>query len=195
MAVKQYGYHLAEKLAENLEKADIEPGIISKIMEGGKALGKEDTPKAKAEWMKSAMMRMQKLLDLETCKTVREGCACCLSGKRDKMAKQIFKENGTLEDRIKAANEAHYVFGHSVTMLPDGKIQVQFFPEGWTEYRCPCNSKAQMTMPITYCFCCGGHAKYHLQNPLGHKLDCTTLYTVRSTGGKKPCTFSFRIVD
>jgi hypothetical protein len=195
MATTQYEYRMISELAKNLEKCNIKKDIIGRVMEGGEKIGKKATPEARAEWMKGAMMKMQKALDLETCKTVREGCACCLGGKRDILAKAIAKDNQTLKDRVKAANETPHLFGHSVELMKDGKIKVQFFPEGLESYHCPCNSKAQMTMPIAYCFCCGGHVKHHLQNALGRKLDCTTVYTARSTGGKKPCTFSFKLLD
>ena len=126
---------------------------------------------------------------------MREGCACCTGGKRDKDSKAIAKDYTTLEDRIKAANETKFVFGHSVKMMKDGKVRVQFFPDGMESYRCPCMPQVQKQMPLSYCFCCGGHVKHHLQNALGRKLDYTVLYTVRSSGGKKPCTFSFEIID
>jgi hypothetical protein len=195
MTATQYEYHMIAELAKNLEKNNISKDIIERVMEGGEKIKKTATPQARAEWMKGAMIKLQKSLDVETCKTVREGCACCLGGKRDKLAKAIAQENETLEDRIKAANGTNNVFGHSVEMMKDGKVKVQFFPEGLESYHCPCNSKAHMTMPIAYCYCCGGHVKHHLQNALGRKLDCTTVHTARSTGGKKPCTFTFEILD
>jgi hypothetical protein len=193
--VKNYEIGRIEKLAAQLEAAHIDQKTISKIMEGGKSLTKKSKPEQQVDWLSGAMTRMDELLDLETCKAVREGCACCLGGKRDKDSKAIARNNKTLEDRIKAANEAKFVFGHSVKMMKDGKVQVQFFPEGLESYRCPCMPQAQKQMPLSYCFCCGGHVKHHLQNALGRKLDCTVLYTARSSGGKKPCTFSFEMLD
>jgi hypothetical protein len=184
-----------DRLAKQLAANKIKPQITAKILEGAEEVTRRSKPEKHVEWFCGAMTRMDALLDLETCKTVREGCACCLGGKREKMAKVIFKDNATLEDRIAAAAEAHYVFGHTVYM-EDGKVIVQFFPEGLESYRCPCMPQAQdKTMPLSYCFCCGGHVKHHLQNALGLKLDCTTLYTARSTGGKKPCKFSFEIIE
>jgi hypothetical protein len=193
--VKEYEVGRIDKLAGQLAANNIDPQIISKIMEGGKDLLKTSKPEKQVDWFSDAMGRMDELLDLETRKTVREGCACCLSGQRDKVSKAIAKDNKTLEERIKAANEAKFVFGHSVQMMPNGKVMVRFFPDGLPEYRCPCMPQVQKKMPITYCFCCGGHVKHHLQNALGRSLDCTVLCTARSSGGKKPCTFSFKILD
>jgi hypothetical protein len=195
MDTQIYQCQRIRKLAEQLEAVRVSPEITGQIMEGGDAILKGAKPAEQAEWLRDAMFRLNKLLDLSTRKTVREGCACCLGGKRDKLAKAIAKDNATLEERIKAANETHYVFGHNVKIAEDGRIIVSFFPEGLEEYRCPCIPQAQLKMPVTYCYCCGGHVKYHLQHALGRKLDCTTVNTVRASGGKKPCVFSFKIVD
>jgi hypothetical protein len=137
------------------------------------------------------MLRMNKLLDVQTRKAVREGCACCLGGKRLKTSLRITKENGSLEDRVKAANEAKYI--GQVTMQENGEFLVRFYPEGLEHYRCVCLPQADKPLPITYCFCCGGHVKHHLQIALGRELDCTTRSSALSSGGKLPCTFSFKI--
>jgi hypothetical protein len=192
---KLYEISRIDRLAKQLAANKVKPEITSQILEGAEGVTRRSKPEKHVEWFCGAMTRMDALLDLETCKIVREGCACCLGGKRDKMAKAIYKDNATFEERIAAAAEAHYVFGHTVYM-EDGKVIVQFFPEGLESYRCPCMPQAQnITMPVSYCFCCGGHVKHHLENALGLKLDCTTVYTARSTGGKNPCKFSFTLLD
>ena len=112
-----------------------------------------------------------------------------------KISKGIAKENESLDERIKAANEATFVFGHSVTMMENGEILVSFAVEGVDHYRCYCLPKAEKPLPITYCYCCGGHVKHHLQIALGRDLDCTVRSSALSSGGKKPCTFSFRIKE
>ena len=75
-----------------------------------------------------------------------------------------------LAERIKAANEAKLVFGHSVTRQEDGRVLVRFQPEGKPPYRCPCLPKAAEPLPITYCYCCGGHVKHHLGIALGREM-------------------------
>lgn len=126
---------------------------------------------------------------------MREACACCLGGKRLQLSKAIARNHATLEERICAANETSYVFGHSVTQRDDGTIRVQFFPDGLASYRCPCMPKATEPMSITYCYCCGGHAKHHLQIALGRRLEVEAIHTALSSGGKLPCTFAFTIVE
>jgi hypothetical protein len=189
--MKTYEYHRIGNLAAQLAKASIQPGIIDEIMEGGENILRKTAPAKKADWMREAMLRMNKLLDVQTRKAVREGCACCLGGKRLKTSLRITKENGSLEDRVKAANEAKYI--GQVTMQENGEFLVRFYPEGLEHYRCVCLPQADKPLPITYCFCCGGHVKHHLQIALGRELDCTTRSSALSSGGKLPCTFSFKI--
>jgi hypothetical protein len=194
--MKQYEYGRIAKLAETLKEAGIDQAIRDQIMDGGEAIRKSTKPEKKADWLRDAMFRMDKLLDTDTRYAVREACACCLGGKRLKMVKEIAKNNASLEDRIVAANEAKLVFGHSVTMQDDGTVLVCFGPDGEPPtYRCPCLPKAKAPLPITYCYCCGGHVKHHLQIALGRKLACRVRSSVLSSGGKKVCSFLFSFAD
>jgi hypothetical protein len=193
--MKNYEYHRIGHLAEQLEKAGIDREIIEGIMKGGEDIRKSTKPEKKADWFREAMHRMNSLLDNGTRKAVREACACCLGGQRLKISRAIAEENDTLEARIRASDEAKFVFGDSVKMLDNGEILVRFFPEGLEHYRCVCLPKAKEPIPITYCYCCGGHVKHHLQTALGRDLDCTVRSSALSSGGKYPCTFSFRIAQ
>ncbi|MGD9142344.1 MAG: DUF6144 family protein [Dehalococcoidia bacterium] len=195
MELKKYEYQRIGHLAQQLEIAGIDRGIIDQIMEGGENILRKTSPEKKADWLRGAMIRMNRLLDSEIRKTVREGCACCLGGQRLKISRSIAKENETIEARIKAANDAKLVFGNSVSLKENGEVLVRFFPEGLEQYRCVCLPKAKEPLPITYCYCCGGHVKHHLQIVLGQELDCTVLSSALSSGGKFPCTFSFRIIE
>ena len=191
--MKKYEYQRIGRLAEQLEVAEVDREKIDQIMEGGTDIRRSTKSEDKAEWMRRAMLRMNKLLDSKTRKAVREGCACCLGGKRLKTSQAIAKRNESLEARIKAVDEANYV--GRLTKMENGVILVRFYPEGLEHYRCVCLPKAKQLLPITYCYCCGGHVKHHLQIALGRKLDCTTRSSALSSGGKYPCTFSFRIVN
>ena len=75
------------------------------------------------------------------------------------------------------------------------EVLVRFSPEGLNHYRCPCLPGADKSLPVTYCFCCGGHLKYHFQISLGRELDYVIRTTALSSGGKFPCTFSLRIKE
>ena len=193
--MKNYEYQCIRVLATQLGKAGIKQETIDKIMEGGENILRKTSPAKKADWMREAMLRMNKLLNLKTRKTVREACACRLTGRPLKASQAIPRENKSLEDRIKAGNEAFSVFGGCVRMQENGEVLVRFAPEGRDHYRCPCLPGADKPLPVTYCFCCGGHIKHHFQISLGRELDYTILSTALSSGGKFPCTFSLRIEE
>ena len=193
--MEKYEYHRIGELAAQLGKAGIRQEIIDKIVEGGENILRKTSPAKKADWMREAMHRMDKLLDLKTRKAVREACACRLTGPPLKASQKIARENKSLEDRIKAANKAIAVYGGCVRMQENGEVLMRFAPEGLVHYRCACLRGADKPLPVTYCFCCGGHVKYHLQIQLGRELDYTILSTALSSGGKLPCAFSLRIKE
>jgi hypothetical protein len=191
--MKTYEYHRIGKLEEQLEAAGVESKIIGQVMEGGELILRKTTSEKKTDWLRGAMLKMNKLLDVKTRKIVREGCACCLGGKRLKTSQKIAKENRTLEARVRAADKAHYV--GSVKLQENGEILVQYDTQKTVPYHCYCLPQAKEPLPITYCFCCGGHVKHHLQIALGRQLDCTTRSSALSSGGKFTCTFSLKIKD
>jgi hypothetical protein len=180
------------KLAEKLEEAGIDRREIDNIMEGGDNIGKKTSPVETADWFRSAMLKMGKLLDKETCKTVRENCACCLTGNKMNSCLKIAREIDTLEERIKAVNDKKYICG-SLKMTGENEITAIGDDERYKN-RCVCLPAAREPLPITYCYCCGGHAKTHLQAALGVKLEGGVIASPLSSGNKNPCTFKFRII-
>jgi hypothetical protein len=183
------------RLAEGLAKEHVAVEAAEHIIEGGEALGGGTTQEERAQWMAEAMRRMDTLLDESTRRAVRERCACCLGGKRHKLSQEIARDNETLEARIRAANETPYVFGHSVSRADDGRVLVSFMPDGWPHYGCACLRKATEPISITYCHCCGGHVKRHLQTALGRKVEVAVQSSALSSGGNEPCRFLCRIVE
>ena len=191
-----YEYGRIGVLADSLAKEGIPSEVAEQVLEGGDRILRGTSPEAKAAWMGEAMRRMDTLLDARTVHAVRERCACCLGGKRLKVSRGIAKEHESLADRVRAANEAKFVFGHSVSLTPDGDVLICFSPEGEAHYRCPCLPKAKEPLSITYCYCCGGHAKHHLQMALGRKLELMEVRSsALSSGGTKPCTFLLRLLE
>jgi len=164
-------------------------------MEGGEDIIRTTSLEKKADWLRVAMTRMDKLLDLPTRKAVREGCACRVGKQTSKYSRSIAKGNATLEGRIAVVHNTFMAFGGGVWMQDNGEILVRFGPEGPGGYRCSCLPKAEKPLSVTYCYCCAGHVKHHFQLSLGLKLEATPRGTALSTGGKKPCTFSLRIVE
>jgi hypothetical protein len=188
-----YAYGRIEKLACALRAAQISQDVTAQILEDGETISQRTPPARKAAWMARAMARMVALLDAPTRHAVREACACCLGGKRLEVSTRIARTHATLDDRLVAANAAPFVFGHSVTRQPDGRILVQFAPDGLPGYRCVCLPKATEPISDTYCYCCGGHIRHHLQIALGCRLTCEVHTSALSSGGTQPCAFLFTI--
>jgi len=191
--MRKYEYGRIDVLARKLGEAGVVSETIEAIMEGGERVLRGTSPEKKAEWMRECMARMDSLLEQKTKRSVRESCACCLGGKRLEMSKAIARVGGGLAERIAAANQARLVFGNSVEMQEDGRILVRFAPEGLPEYKCGCMPKSRKPVSKTYCYCCGGHVKHHLQIALGENLECEVRSSALSSGGRRPCSFLFTI--
>jgi hypothetical protein len=188
--VREYEDGKMEDLNQSLKKHGIGSNIRKKIMKHGEQIKKTSKKEEKAEWFCNAMNVMDELLDEETRKKVREDCACCLEGKRHKLCKEINKKYETSEEKIKAINETHFVFGHEIKIAGTGKHEVTFFDEAIPEKRCSClklimNKK----MSKTYCYCCCGHVKHHLETVLGKKLNIEMIVSALTSMGKKSCRF------
>ena len=192
----RYPYGRIARLDEQLRAAGVAEETIARIMAGGEVVCKTAQPAVKATWLRGAMERMDDLLDPATRIAVRERCACCLGGKRGEISQAIGRKYASLQERIAAANEARFVFGHSVTLQPDGRVLVCFAPEGRAPYRCACLGD-QVVEPIslTYCACCGGHVKHHLQQALERKLSCEARSSALASGQAQPCSFLFTFID
>ncbi|MHB0877607.1 MAG: DUF6144 family protein [Anaerolineae bacterium] len=187
MAAKEF--HRIRALRRELAKAKVPQEAIDRITEGGEAVLDDSPAAAKATWMAEAMRRMDALLDYDTRRKVREGCACCLGSKRGDLMKAVARQGGSLEERIAAASEAKLVFPMGVQLQDDGRILVRFGPEGPATFDCPCIRQSPERISITYCQCCGGHVKHHLQTALSCKLDCEAQTSVLASGGQDVCSF------
>lgn len=189
-----YEYGRIEQLYNKLVEYGVAEDVINEIVEGGEAIKKTAKPEKKAEWFKNAMDRMDRLLPEKERLEIRENCACSLGGKRLQLSRQIAKDYDSIEDRIIAANKTGYVFGKGVKQEADGTLTVSFFEDNQEEYQCVCLRKASTPISETYCYCCGGHIKHHLQIALGHTLSCKLISSALSSGGKKNCKFSYTIL-
>ncbi|MDR0399511.1 MAG: hypothetical protein LBH51_01035 [Treponema sp.] len=185
-----YEYGKIEDLYQSLIKNGIDEDIRGKIMQSGELIKKTSKYETRAEWFFHAMNVMDELLDEETKKTVREDCACCLEGKRKKLCRDANKNYRTTEERINAINKTHYVFGHEIKIIGEGIYEVSFFDEKIPEKRCSCLKVIMdREMSKTYCYCCGGHIKHHLETVLGKRVNVEMAASALTTMGKKGCRF------
>jgi len=191
----EYRYGRIVRLYENLVKYGVPENIINRILEDGELIKENSKPEKKAEWFQNAMERMDRLLPEHDRFAIRENCACCLGGKRLQLSKQIAKDHENLNDRINVANNTRYVFGNGVKQEDDGTLTVNFFEDNLDSYQCVCLKKANTQISGTYCYCCGGHIKHHLQIALGCKLSCKLISSALSSGGKMNCKFSYTFIE
>ena len=187
----EFEYGKITMLYNSLVKHGISAETINRILEGAENIKKTTHNMLKSAWLKDAMLRLDKLVPGELIQPIREDCACCIGGLRNKLSKAIGKDNATLAERVKAANNTRFVFGHSVKQLSDNEFEVCYFGKQ-DIYRCPCLPHAEGVFPVSYCMCCGGHVKHHLQNALGIQLSVKIKTTALMTEGKEPCTFIFK---
>lgn len=105
-----------------------------------------------------------------------------------------------MEERLALISERPYMNMGSAKLNGDGDIivhAVTYHPEDRFECACPTVShvKRDYAIPREYCFCCGGHFKFHYEIMLGVKLElCEIVSSPHDTEGREPCVFRFRIV-
>jgi hypothetical protein len=184
------------RLDQSLVKNAIDANIRKKIMKSGEFIQGTSKPEALAEWCFKAMIKMDELLDESIKQRIREDCACCLGGKREKLCKSVNRDFTTPEERINAINETHYVFGHEIRITGKGKYEVIFYDEETIEKKCSCYGRRLNVLnkkwSKTWCYCCGGHIKHHLETVLGKKVKVKLISSVLSSMGNKNCHFELK---
>ncbi|MDD4663939.1 MAG: DUF6144 family protein [Caldisericia bacterium] len=184
----KYPFGRIEVLYRELLNHKIDPSVIDQIMDGGEKVDRNTSLTKKAEWIKQAMDKMDKLIEKDLRYKVREKCACCTGGLRLKAMKKIAASGASTEDRIKEINRIH-MFGLSTE--PEGtKIHVTFGEPG---SKCVCTPKgSKEPVSITWCYCCKGHVHKLLEVALEQKL--TGKVICSSCSGGENCQFEFEII-
>jgi hypothetical protein len=185
----EYEYGKIEKLSESLIKHKVPKRIYASIMKNAESIKKKSKNKDKARWFYYAMNTMDQLLEEDIRNQIREDCACCLSGKRQTICRKANKDYNTEEERLKAVNDTHYVFGSGARIIGKDKYEVSFFNEDMPIKKCVCIKDLEGSMSKTYCYCCGGHVKHHLETVLGTQLSVEVISSALSSEGKKNCRF------
>ena len=143
--------------------------------------------------------QMDKLLSSEQCLAVMEQQGCCKTGKNDMATRAFGLEHAdkTIEEKIELLPKAKIPYGVPCKLNNDGTIM------GYLEnYQCGCYGirklkklSPSVKVPHTYCGCCGGYLKHHLQNALGVNLRLKKIVSSpNSSDGKKRCEFLFEIM-
>lgn len=141
---------------------------------------------------------LPKLKDNPNYRPICEGCACCLGGKREALAREIFKTEPTLDARIRRLIASPLIVGYKGEMISDRSFYIYFAPKQ-DFYRCPClgfdEGKQPFLMPESYCWCCGGHMKHHIGKALGTPVDVTFVSSSLTSMGRENCVFRVDIKE
>jgi hypothetical protein len=163
----------------------------------------------------NVIQRMDNLLEPEIKCSILDSCACCTknSKSRDKKCKDYGKMTAGKPLLEKINSLAGIDFG-MVSLNKDNCLTVEFCWDADGNRTCSCgdikvpivasrlllkNKKIPIDdriMPLTYCLCCAGHFRYHLQNALGIKLKTKEIISSPiNSKGEKPCKFLLEIIE
>ena len=180
-------------ITKRLEQNDIAEKIVKDIIGNGDLV--------------DIVTKMEDMLDPEITYQILDSCACRISLKEIKNLKEIKADS--LEDKIRKI--PHLKDFHS-----DWNVRLDHnntLTAGWiikkeeSKYTCVCSaavnngmkvsdlSHANRKMPLTYCFCCAGHCRRHLQKLLGIQLKTKKIISSPiNSNGQEPCKFIFEII-
>ncbi len=190
-----------EKFRETMDDFHVEQEIIDEMYRGFDELESRANKKIKSAFFTQALEVMNEKLPPDKVQEIIEANACCKSGTREKNSKEFAKINACLEidDRLKLINTRPYLNMGSAEIDKDGFLiihAVSYHPGESFECACPTVSKIKRdhAIPREYCYCCGGHFKYHYEIMLGVKLKLVEIVSSpHDTNGEKPCTFRYDI--
>ncbi len=155
------------------------------------------------------VVRMEKLIAPHMMHEIFDSCGC--GGGRDyiKHCEKIGKEltGKPLEEKIKLINSD----SEQIVLNNDNTLTIVLHYNNGNNYKCVCSAAIKTgiivsdlaqgagadgrIMPLTYCFCCAGSYRRHLQLKLG--LDLKTKEILSSpinSKGEKPCKFVLEII-
>lgn len=191
-----------EKFRETLTDFAVDDATIQEIYQGYGEIVSKTNKKIKSAFFKQALDVMNAKLPPERVQEIIEANACCKSGCRLKSSKQFAEvhKDLTVEERLQLISQRPYMNMGYAKLDNDGFLivhAVSFHPADKYECVCPTVSKVKRdySIPREYCYCCGGHFKFHYEIMLDTKLE---LYEIVSsphdTEGQEACIFKYRIL-
>jgi hypothetical protein len=188
------------KISRNLKENNVDSKTIEKIIGDGD--------------IANIVQRMDEMLDHELKYMVLDACACCTksSKERDKQCKEYGKKmaDKSLEEKIKNLDSIGF---ENVKLVDNKTLSVSI---SWIiddKFYCSCGSGKNMSIAsrpsknkkcinqdriisLSWCFCCAGNSRYHLQNALRLKLKTKKIISSpMNSRGKKPCKFLIEIIE
>lgn len=191
-----------EKFKETLADFAVDEAIVQKINAGYENIVSRTNKKIKSAYMAQAITVTNEKLPKKKVQEIIEANACCKSGARLKASQEFARvhKDDSIEERLALISERPYMKMGSGSLNADGDIvvhAVSYHPEDRFECACPTVShvKRDYAIPREYCFCCGGHFRFHYEIMLSLKLElCEIVSSPHDTEGREPCVFRFRIV-
>ena len=191
-----------ERFRETLAEFAIDEALVREICQGYENVVSKTNKKIKSAFFRQALDVMNAKLPPETVQEIIEANACCKSGSRLKNSKQFAEVHRELPlaERLKLISERPYLNMGRAELDGEGCLLVHavaFHPGEKFECACPTVSKVKRdySIPREYCYCCGGHFKFHYEIMLGVKLElCEIVSSPHDTDGREPCVFRFRIL-
>ena len=152
-------------------------------------------------------IRMEKLLNPETFYQILDTSACGTSQKELHAIQKI--EGNNLQEKINKISDLDDFHSEwSVVLNTNNTITAGWSLTNKDSFVCECSacvnkdlkvsdlSNGDREMPLSYCICCAGHCRRHLEKLLD--LTLKTKEVVSSpinSNGKKPCEFIFTIIE
>lgn len=192
-----------EKFRETLTTYAVDADIVDEMYHGYDNLESKTNKKIKSAFFKQALDVMNAKLSPESVQEILEANACCKSGARQKASKEFARIYAGLNipERLQLISQKPYLNMGTAELDEAGYLivhGVSHHPEDRYECACPTISKVKRDylIPREYCFCCGGHFKYHYEIMLGVKLVLGEIVSSpHDTEGQKPCVFKYRILE
>ena len=192
-----------EKFRETLAEFAVDEATVRRINAGYEDVVSKTNKKIKSAYFKQALDVMNERLPKERVQEIIEANACCKSGARLKASKEFARMNHNLpmEKRLDKISERPYMNMGTAELDSDGFLivhAVSYRSEDRFECACPTIShvKRDYAIPREYCYCCGGHFKFHYEIMLDVKLElCSIVSSPHDTDGQEPCVFKYRIVN
>lgn len=191
-----------EKFRESLDAFEVKKEVIDEIYCGFGTLCSKTSKKIKAAFFAQALEVMNEKLLPVAVQEILEANACCKSGTRLKNSKEFARIHAELSisERLALISARPYLNMGSAELDENGRLLVHavaYQPGPKFECACPTVSKVKRDDPIPreYCYCCGGHFKFHYEIMLGAKLKLAEIVSSpHDTDGEKPCAFRFEFL-
>lgn len=191
-----------EKFRQTLDEFGVKKEIIDEMYCGFGELYSKTSKKIKSAFFAQALDVMNEKLPPEAVQEILEANACCKSGVRLKNAKEFAKtyKNLSISERLAQIGARPYLNMGRAELDENGYLvihAVAYHPGSKFECACPTVSKVKRdaTIPREYCYCCGGHFKFHYEIMLDAKLKLAEiLSSPHDTDGEEPCVFRYAFI-